>query len=361
MRWCMSERWDAVNSLHVLIPELPKLSVIVPARNESDSLPLTLPSWLAQDYPASEIILIDDESNDDTKGCARDIAAQYKRDVCVLKGTPSPPGWTGKLWALQQGINASSGEWLLFTDADIRHSPGLWRGLVIKALSEKRAVVSLMALLDTAGIWSRLLIPAFVYFFHLLYPFKKVKELRSKITAAAGGCILVSRHALDKIGGIAGHCNAWIDDIALAKRIKRAGLPVSLSLTKSAVSIRPYRQFRDVWNMVARSAFTQLQCSWFALIGTVLGMLVLFLSPVFGVFLSVAGGSFYITASISISTLLLMSVTYIPILRFYDLSIIRAFTIPFAGTLYMAMTVSSAINHATGRLEWRGSRNKINT
>ncbi|HHT9159018.1 MAG: hypothetical protein A3G70_00155 [Planctomycetes bacterium RIFCSPLOWO2_12_FULL_39_13] len=359
-RWRMSERWEAVGNPYLPVSKLPSLSVIVPARNESTSLPQTLPSWLAQEYPESEIILIDDDSSDGTEDCARGIAEQYKHDVRILKGIPPPPGWTGKLWALQQGISVSSGEWLLFTDADIRHSPNLWRGLVTKAMNEQRAMVSLMALLDTVGMWARLLIPAFVYFFHLLYPFDKVKDLRSKVTAAAGGCILISRQALDKIGGIAGHSDAWIDDLALAKRIKRAGLSLSLSLTKSAVSIRPYRQLCDVWNMVSRSAFTQLQCSWLALIGTVLGMSILFIFPIFGIFLSGIGGVYYITASISFFAFLLMSVTYIPILRFYNLSLIQAFTLPLTGTLYLTMTVSSAINHVVGRREWRGTRSKIN-
>ena len=165
VRWRMSERWEAYDDSHAHPSQLPSLSVIVPARNESASLPLTLPSWLDQDYPESEIILIDDESTDGMEECARSIASRSKRAIRIIKGTRPPYGWTGKLWALQQGINVSSGEWLLFTDADIRHCPNLWRALVAKALTEQREMVSLMALLDTEGMWSRLLIPAFVYIF----------------------------------------------------------------------------------------------------------------------------------------------------------------------------------------------------
>ncbi len=225
-RWRMPERWETVDHLHVPISQWPSLSVIVPARYESISLPKTLPSWLNQDYPNSEIILIDDESNDNTAELANDIATKYKGSTQVLKGTTPPYGWTGKLWALQQGVTVSSGEWLLFTDADIHHCPDLWRGLVSKALTERREMVSLMALLDLNGMWGCLLIPAFVYFFHLMYPFEKVRDPRSRISAAAGGCVLISRYALNKIGGIEGYSNAWIDDLALAdcviiKRQKR--------------------------------------------------------------------------------------------------------------------------------------------
>lgn len=229
VRWRMSERWEASDCIHTETTQWPGLSVIVPARNESASLPLTLPSWLCQDYPKSEIILIDDESSDGTAECAKGISVQAGRSVKVIRGTPPPTGWTGKLWALEQGVRASAGEWLLFTDADIRHSPNLWRGLVAKAFKEQRDMVSLMALLDTHGLWARLLIPAFVYFFHVLYPFKMVQNLRSKKSAAAGGCILISRQALDKIGGIAEYSNALIDDIALARKIKDAGMPLSFT------------------------------------------------------------------------------------------------------------------------------------
>ncbi|MFQ5715248.1 MAG: glycosyltransferase, partial [Candidatus Scalinduaceae bacterium] len=356
MRWRMSERWETADHLHVPISKWPSLSVIVPARNESTSLPMTLPSWLNQDYPNSEIILIDDESNDSTAERANDIAVRSNRIIRFLDGTTPPSGWTGKLWALQQGITASSGEWLLFTDADIRHCPNLWKGLVSKALTEKRAMVSLMALLDINGIWSRLLIPAFVYFFHVMYPFEKVRHPRSKISAAAGGCILISRHALNKIGGIEGYSNAWIDDLALAKRVKNAGLPLSLSLTKSVVSIRPYRQLCDVWNMVSRNAFSQLRCSLLILFVTVLGLVVLFLTPVLGICVSIIRNVSPVTFILSFLALSLMMVTYIPTLRFFGLGVFTAVTLPFVGTLYAAMTVSSAINYLSGRREWRGTR-----
>ncbi|MFQ5965039.1 MAG: glycosyltransferase [Candidatus Scalinduaceae bacterium] len=358
IRWWMSERWEAVDYSHTSISKWPSLSVIVPARNESASLPVTLPSLLYQDYPESEIILIDDESIDGTAECAKDIAARHNRNIQIIKGTSPPPGWTGKLWALQQGINASSGEWLLFTDADIRHCHNLWKGLITKALTEKREMVSLMALLDTSGTWSRLLIPTFVYFFHVMYPFKKVHYSQSGTSAAAGGCVLISRHVIDKIGGIVGHSNAWIDDLALAKRIKQAGLSLSLSLTKSVVSIRPYHRLGNVWNMVARTAFSQLGCSWLALVGTVLGLAVMFLAPVVGICAFIIGIVSSTTAILSFLALLLMMVTYIPTLCFFGLGMHRALTLPIVGILYAAMTVTSAINHLTGERDWRGTRSK---
>jgi hopene-associated glycosyltransferase HpnB len=358
VRWRMSERWEASDYLHTTITQWPSLSVIVPARNESASLPLTLPSWLGQDYPKSEIILIDDESNDGTAECAKGISSRANRIVKVINGTPPPTGWTGKLWALEQGVRASKGEWLLFTDADIRHTPNLWRGLMEKALSERRVMVSLMALLDTHGLWARLLIPAFVYFFHILYPFEMVRDLRSKISAAAGGCILISRQALDRIGGIAGYCNAWIDDIALARKIKGDGMPLSLSLTKSAVSIRPYRRLGDIWSMVARNAFAQLKYSWLAFVGTVMGLAVLFVVPMVGICAFMAGAASQVTILFAGLSIFIMALTYMPTLRFFSLCLWRAFTLPIAGTLYLAMTVSSAINYLSGRHEWRGARMK---
>ncbi|MEP9410144.1 MAG: glycosyltransferase [Candidatus Brocadia sp.] len=359
VRWRMSERWEVSDSSHTTITQWPALSVIVPARNESLSLPLTLPSWLGQDYPKSEIILIDDESSDGTAECAKNISAQAGRSVRVISGSPTPDGWTGKLWALEQGVRASAGEWLLFTDADIFHSPGLWCGLVAKALRERRAMVSLMALLDTHGLWARLLVPAFVYFFYALYPFELVRNLRSKVSAAAGGCILISRQALDKIGGIAGYSGALIDDIALARKIKDAGMPLSLSLTKSAVSIRPYRYLHDIWNMVARNAFVQLKYSWLALVGTVAGLATLFITPVIGICTFMAGTLSRVTILSSCLSIFIMIRLYIPTLRFFRLSVWRAFTLPVAGVFYLAMTVTSAINYLFGRHEWRGARIKI--
>ncbi len=358
VRWRMSERWEATEKSSTPVSQLPSLSVIVPARNESDSLPLTLPSWLDQDYPESEIVLIDDESTDGTEECAHSISSRSSRTIRIIKGTQPPPGWTGKLWALQQGINDSTGEWLLFTDADIRHCQNLWRGLVTKALIEQREMVSLMAFLDTDGMWARLLIPSFVYFFHFMYPFEKVRDSKSKISAAAGGCVLISRRALDTIGGIAGHRNAIIDDLALARRIKLAGLLLSLLLTKSVVSIRPYRRLPDVWNMVARSAFTQLRCSWLALIGTVLGMSILFIAPMADICAFIGQTVSLATPILSSATLLLMAGTYIPTIWFFGLGRSRALTLPIAGILYMAMTMSSAMNHLFGRHVWRGHRSR---
>lgn len=357
IRWQMSEQWEISEVSTVPISRLPRLSVIVPARNEAESLPVTLPSWLNQDYPESEIILIDDESTDNTAECAMGIAKDHNRIIQVLKGAPTPPGWTGKLWALEQGVRASSGEWLLFTDADILHKQGLWQKIVAKALTEQREMVSMMALLDTGGVWSLLLIPAFVYFFHFLFPFKRVNDRRSKLSAAAGGCILISRCALDKIGGIASYCNAWIDDLALARRVKSARMALSLSLTKSVVSIRSYHKLSDIWNMVARSAFAQLKYSWLMLAGTMLGLSILFIAPIIGiyVFIITANGACSLMLP-SIIAFLAMAVTYLPILNFYKLGVWRAFTLPFCGTIYLAMTVSSAINHVAGRSNWRGVR-----
>ncbi len=352
-RWKMSERWDPSDDSDISCTPLPFLSVIIPARNESKSLPVTLPSWLQQNYPHAEIILIDDASDDGTAACAQTIASQTNSSVKIVHGTPKPESWTGKLWALEQGVRIASGDWFLFTDADIYHNQNVWKHLVYTALKDKRDMISLMALLDTKGRWSQLLIPAFIYFFHLLYPFPKVRNTRSRTAAAAGGCILVSRRSLEKISGLAGHSNAWIDDIALAKRLKKAGFSISLSLTQSVVSIRPYVFLRDIWDMVSRNAFTQLNCSWFALAGTFIGMSMLFLAPVAGVCTLLHNP---VTFGISLISLILMATTYYPTLRFYKLRSWRTLTLPIAGALYMAMTITSAINHMKGNRQWRGAR-----
>jgi len=350
----MSTRWEALNDNDSSNMQLPFLSVIIPARNESTSLPMTLPSWLQQDYPNSEIIIVDDESNDDTVACAKKIAGQSNRSVKIIHGTPKPESWTGKLWALEQGVRIASGEWFLFTDADIYHNQNVWKHLVQTALKEKKDMVSLMALLDTQGKWAELLIPAFIYFFHQLYPFPDACNNKSRTAAAAGGCILVSRRSLEKIGGLAGHSNAWIDDIALAKRLKKAGFPIALYFTQSVISIRPYLLLRDIWHMVARNAFTQLNYSWFALMGTFFGMSVMYVAPVAGVFTFMRNP---IISLISLVTLFLMALTYYPTIRFYKQRSWRSLTLPIAGALYLAMTLTSAINHLKGHRHWRGTRN----
>jgi len=354
-RWDMSEHWDtAKETTPTKYREWPKLSVIIPARNESESLPTTLPSWFDQDYPDSEIILIDDESIDATSECARKIAQKYGKNIRIIKGTSPPSGWTGKLWALEQGIAVSSGEWLLFTDADIYHDRNVWKGLITKAVTEKKDMVSLMALLYTHGMWPRLLIPAFVFFFYLLYPFHKVKDKHSRIAAAAGGCILISRHALQRIGGLTGHRDAWIDDIALARRLKYAGFSLSLSLTRSVMSVRPYYCLLEVWNMVSRTAFTQLNCSWLALFGTVLGMALMFLVPILGIITSFFTGTSSLVLFISCWCVFMMAIIYLPAVNYYNLGMWRAFSLPFVGIVYTAMTISSAMNFLNGSRQWRG-------
>jgi len=308
-RWKMSECWGPYSNLFKISTELPSLTVIAPARNESKTLPLTLPSWLNQDYQKSGIIIVNDNSSDNTAECAKAIASNSNKNVQIINGTEPPSGWSGKLWALQQGINVFSGEWLLFTDANILHNQNVWSGLVSKVLSEQHAMVSLLALLNTHGIWAGLLIPTFIYFSHFLYPFKKVKYLRTGIAAADGGCILISRHTLKRIGGIEAYHDAWIDDLALAKLLKQAGFSISLSLTKSVISIRPYRKLSDVWNMIARTAFTQLRYSWFALFGTDVGMSILFLAPLFGIIVSIIN-SFPVIGVLSFLAFIFMSITY---------------------------------------------------
>ncbi|MDA8061404.1 MAG: glycosyltransferase, partial [Actinomycetota bacterium] len=262
----------------------PSVAVVVPARNEADLLPLTLPSLMAQDYPGPlRVVLVDDASSDGTAEVAARCSAGGRAGVEVLEGAPRPDGWAGKLWALHQGIDLCCGagaspEWVLFTDADVRHPPGSVRALVAAAVSEGRDVVSLMVRLRVVTAWERLLVPAFVYFFAQLYPFRLVAG-PGRTAAAAGGCVLVRRAALERAGGIAAIRDAVIDDVALARALKRSGARIWLGLADEVRSVRPYPRLADLWRMVARSAFTQLRYSPVLLGFTLVGLVLVYLGP----------------------------------------------------------------------------------
>jgi hopene-associated glycosyltransferase HpnB len=349
----------------------PGVAAVIPARNEAEMLPATLPTLLGQDYPgALTVILVDDCSSDGTAEVAAKLgreAGPEERDLRVIAGAPPPPGWAGKVWAMAQGLEAagqagaagSGPDYVLFTDADIAWDPGALRGLVAAAEGDDRDLVSQMALLRTATSWERVIVPAFVYFFAQLYPFRRVNTPGSRTAAAAGGCMLVRREALDASGGLAPIGGARIDDVALGRMIKRQRGRSWLGLSAGVVSVRPYPGLASLWRMVARSAYIQLNYSPLLLAGTIAGLLFLYALPPAGAIAGLAVGAATAPAALAAGTGLagwaLMSLSFLPMLRLYRLSPLRAPGLPLIALLYAAMTVDSARRHYAGRgAEWKG-------
>jgi hopene-associated glycosyltransferase HpnB len=339
----------------------PSVGVIVPARDEAAVLPETLPTLLAQDYPGDLAVwLVDDGSTDGTGALARTLAKRDGAFLTVLTAPPPPPGWTGKLNAVQCGVQSASAggvEFLLLTDADIAHHRCLVRRLVATALADDRDLVSLMALLRAQTRWERILVPAFVYFFAQLYPFPRVTRPGSRTAAAAGGCILVRRTVLARAGGLARVRGNLIDDVAVGRLLKRSGARTWLGFTSDPPevrSVRPYPHLADLWTMVTRTAYTQLRRSPLLLAGTVAGLGVLYIVPPIAALTGLVKRSPPLVAA-GFGTWLAMAATQGPVLRLYGLSPLRGLTLPAVATLYAAMTVDSARRHATGHGgAWKG-------
>jgi hopene-associated glycosyltransferase HpnB len=327
----------------------PSVAVVIPARDEASMLPGNLASILAQDYPGKlSVIVVDDQSSDGTAEAARAVASKAGRDVRIVEGKSLPGGWTGKVWAQAQGIAQANAarpapDYLLLTDADIHYAPDALTRLVARAKSGNYVLTSLMAKLHCESLAERVLIPAFIFFFQMLYPFAWVNRSDRKVAAAAGGCMLVKRDALKRAGGIEAIQDALIDDCALAKMMKRQG-PISLQLSEDVRSIRPYPTFGDIERMVSRSAYAQLNYSPLLLVGTVAGMaLTFFVAP----FLTVFGG--FPANWIAGLAWALMTLSFLPILRFYGQSSFWALALPLIAACYVAFTVNSAYQH------WRGA------
>jgi hopene-associated glycosyltransferase HpnB len=345
----------------------PSVSAVVPARDEAAILPVTLPTLLGQDYPGEfEVILVDDGSSDGTAETAGRLGAGAARKLRVIAGSPPPVGWAGKVWAMAQGAEqAGQADYLLFTDADIAYRPGTLTALVGAAEGDDRELISQMALLRATSAWERVVVPAFVYFFAQLYPFRRVNRPGGRTAAAAGGCMLIRRQALETSGGLAGIRSARIDDVALGRQIKRyrPGGRGWLGLTTDVTSERPYPGLASLWHMVARSAYTQLRHSPLLLAGTIVGLLWLYLLPPAAAIAGLAsdglaaggGAAAAWCAWAGLAGWALMTVSFIPMLRLYRLSLLRAPTLPLIATLYAAMTFDSARRHHTGRGgEWKG-------
>src|SRR5579871_4244225 len=258
-----------------------KVAVVVPARNEAEGIRSSLASLLRQDYPGElSIILVDDNSSDDTAGIAASLDTGGR--LTIIPGQPLPPGWTGKLWAVHQGLNhekARTADFVLQTDADIEHAPGHLSALVAKAEGDGLDLVSEMVRLRCATLAERAFIPAFVFFFQMLYPFAWVANPGKRMAGAAGGTMLVSRAAVDRVEGVSRVRNQLIDDCALAREIKRTGGRIWLGHAEGTISIRAYASWRDVWDMIARTAYVQLGYSPLILFGCLLGMTLLYAAP----------------------------------------------------------------------------------
>lgn len=337
----------------------PDVVVIVPARNEAAVLPKTLPALLDQEYDGElRIVLVDDESEDATEQVASALAAGHIHGerLCVQKAGRPPRGWRGKVWAMAQGFAVAASyhpTYILFTDADIQHDASVIRSLVTHAQDENRDMVSIMAHLHIDGPWDRLLVPSFVYFFAKLYPFRWVAMARRRTAAAAGGCVLVRTEALQKAGGLEAIASAVIDDCSLAAILKRSGASLWLGFSDAVRSVRGYGTLRSSWNMVARSAYAQLRYSPWLLALTLLGMLWIYAAPPLLLIAGLLGwpsGPFRVPIlAIAGGTVVLMAISYTPILRRYRLPALYVGSLPFAALLYTAMTFTSAWRTWFGR------------
>jgi hopene-associated glycosyltransferase HpnB len=335
-----------------ITPPSARVAAVIPARNEAPIVSQAIASLAAQQYPGEfSIVLVDDHSSDGTAAQAR--AAAPADRLAVVSAAPLPPGWTGKLWAVSEGIRVAEArqpDYFLLTDADIVHAPDNLRGLVERAERDGYDLVSYMVKLACGTPAERLLIPAFVFFFFLLYPPAWIRDPRRFTAGAAGGCLLIRRTMLERIGGIAAIRDALIDDCALAAAVKRAGGRVWLGLTADTRSIREYATFRQIGRMISRSAFTQLRCSLWLLAATIAGLAVTYLAPPV---LTVAGR--WPGAAMGLAAWLLMSLSYLPVLRFYRRPWFEAPLLPLVALFYLAATIHSAIAWWRGKGgEWKG-------
>ncbi len=329
---------------------------IVPARNEAAGIATAARSLLTQRFTGTlHVVVVDDGSVDGTAEVARGAAAAAGalERLTVIRGAPLAEGWTGKLWAMSQGVEAAAGrspDFLLFTDADIEHDPDNVAALVAAADSQRLDLVSLMVRLSTASFAERCLIPAFVFFFLKLYPPAWIAAPRARTAGAAGGCMLVRPDALARAGGLAAIRGRIIDDCALAAAVKGAGGALSLGLTRRTRSLRVYGTFGEIGAMISRTAFNQLRHSYLLLGGTLLGLAVTYLAPPLLVLAPDRA-----IAALGAAAWLLMTLCYLPLVRYYRLSGGYALLLPAVAAFYAAATVHSAIRYATGRGgHWKG-------
>ncbi len=343
--WFWQARDDDADAARLPDPQAwPAVTAIVPARDEAETIAETVRSLLAQDYAGPfRLVVVDDRSTDGTGDIARRAGAGDAR-LAVVTGAARPAGWTGKLWALQQGLEAAGPVQglLLLTDADIRHAPDSLRQLVRRQQAEGRVLVSLMARLRCASAAERWLIPAFVFFFQMLYPFRWSNDPGARTAAAAGGCVLLDAAAFARAGGLAPIRGAIIDDCALARRMKAVG-PTWIGLTERVESIRPYESVGTIRRMVARTAYAQLGYRVAALAGMIAALALVFLAPPLLALLAPGPAGW-----LGLAAWAAMALAYAPMLRRFGLSPWRGLALPAIAAAYMLFTLDSAL------AEWRG-------
>jgi hopene-associated glycosyltransferase HpnB len=352
---------DADRGAAEILGEWPSVIAVVPARNEAETIGRAVTGLAQQDYPgAFSVVVVDDHSEDGTASIARQVAAENGAGdrVRVVNASELPEGWTGKLWALNEGMSDGGGlsaaaevpEFYWFTDADVSHAPNTLRRLVGRAKRERLDLASLMVLLQAKTLPERALIPAFLYFFLMLYPPRWIADEELGTAGAAGGCILLRRDALARIGGFAAIRGEVIDDCALARAVKFGGGRVWMGLTRESVSLRPYGTFREIRDVIARTAFTQLRYSVPMLAGTLLGMLLTYVAPVL---LLCARDS--TALALGFAACLLMTLSFLPTLRFYRLSGVWALVLPLTAVFYTWATSLSAVRYWMGKGGlWKG-------
>jgi hopene-associated glycosyltransferase HpnB len=334
----------------------PSAAAIVPARNEAETIARTITSLAKQEYPGEfHIIVVDDHSEDDTVARARKAAEEFgaTRRIAIHSAADLRLGWTGKLWALNEGVQVASqhtADFLWFTDADIEHAPDTLRRLVFRAKRGSLDLTSLMVLLQANTFAERLLIPPFLYFFLMLYPPRWIADPKARTAGAAGGCILLRREALERVGGIAGIRSEVIDDCALARAVKKSGGKIWMGLTRASVSLRGYGTFAEIRNMIARAAFTQLHYSFLLLVAALAALFVTFLLPWFS-FLAGEDPAWFLAST----AICLMTVTFCVTVRFYSLSWPWALALPIAAVYYGYACCVSAVRYWLGHGgQWKG-------
>ncbi len=334
----------------------PRVVAIVPARNEAETIARSVSSLAKQDYSGEfSVIIADDHSSDGTGALAMKAAQECgsSERISIHSAAELPQGWTGKVWAMNEGVRAAAvqtPEFFWFTDADIEHAPDTLRRLVVRADEDSLDLASLMVLLRARTFPERLLIPPFLYFFLTLYPPRRIADAKSLTAGAAGGCILLRRTALGRIGGLAAIQNEVIDDCALARAVKKSGGKIWMRLTRASVSMRSYRTFAEIRDLIARTAFTQLRYSFVFLIATLIGLLGTYVLPVVSFFQGDDPAWFLAATAIC-----LMAVSFGVIVRFYDLRFLWTLTLPIAAMFYAYATFVSAVRYWLGRgAQWKG-------
>jgi hopene-associated glycosyltransferase HpnB len=358
--WCVG-KLNADRAVGGTLSKWPSVAAVVPARNEAETIGRVVSDLAKQDYPGQfSVVIVDDHSEDATASIARQIAEEsgaHER-VRIVSASALPAGWTGKLWALNEGVanllelgsatEAPTFYW--FTDADVAHGPDMLQRLVVRAEQEKLDLASLMVLLQARTLPERALIPAFLYFFLMLYPPGWIADEELGTAGAAGGCILLKREALERIGGLAAIRGEVIDDCALAKAVKASGGKVWMGLTRKSESLRTYGTFDEIRDLIARTAFTQLRYSTLRLVGTLAGMFLTYVAPVALLFAHDSTAR-----TLGVVAWLLMTLSFLPTVRFYRLSAIWAPLLPLTAVFYTYATWLSAARYWMGKGgQWKG-------